>query len=185
MFEVAVSELDEAWVLALAKAEEKARANARADIAEYLALRSANDLMRRIGLDWLLTVFENVTQEQNRQHAAIEISSEDPYQFKVAGAGMVGRCLILRKGVRALFVEAGWPRVPRDGFIRGGGLACANIKHLGITSANEEWRLIVNPAGTPAWVVQRKDGPPAEIHEVDIRNHITLLSTTGESMKSS
>ena len=43
-----MSELDEAWALGIAEAEARARATGRADIAEYLALRSSNDLMRKI-----------------------------------------------------------------------------------------------------------------------------------------
>ena len=55
---------------------------------------------------------------------------------------MVGHLLTLTNGVRTLYVEAGWPRTPRDGFVRGGGLACASIRHLGIRAANQELLLI-------------------------------------------
>jgi len=34
---------------------------------------------------------------------------------------MVGPLLTLSFAVRALSIEAGWPRAPRDGFVRGGG----------------------------------------------------------------
>ena len=170
-----MSELEQEWAEAMSKAEARARNEGRTDITEYLALRSANDLVRKIGSDWLLTIFQRIAGENNRQNAGIQISTEEDYRFTVGRAGMVGRRLTLRKGVRALFVEIGWPRMPQDGFIRGGGLACANIKHLGIKSANQELRLVLNTSGTPAWVTQSKHGSRSEIHESDIRNHVATL----------
>jgi hypothetical protein len=171
-----VSELDEAWAVALAEAEEKARAAGRKDISEYLALRGANDLIRKIGSDWLLTMFEKVAAEANRANAGIHIARDDEHRFKVGTASMVGRRLSFGRGVRVLLVETGWPRTPRDGFIRGGGLACANIKHLGIKSKSEELRLVLNPGGTPVWIARGgKRGARSEIHEADLRNHIATL----------
>jgi hypothetical protein len=171
-----VSELDEAWALALAEAETRARAAGRKDISGYLALRSANDLLRKIGSDWLLTMFEKVAAEANRADAGINISREDEHRFKVGTTSMVGRRLSLRRGVRMLFVETGWPRTPRDGFIRGGGLACANIKHLGIKSENEELRLVLDPGSTPAWIARGgKRRARSAIHEADVKNHVAVL----------
>jgi hypothetical protein len=173
--EVAVSELDEAWALGLAEAEANARARGRTDIAEYLALRSSNDLIRSIARGWLLTLFASAAGKANRAGAAIQISTDDAHRFKVGNAGMVGSRLSLERGVRMLLVEVGWPRTPRDGFIRGGGLACANIKHLGIQLANEELRLILNSNGTPSWMVQVKQGSPRELHETDVKVHLAIL----------
>lgn len=170
-----VSELDEAWALALGEAEKKARALGRTDIATYLALRTSNDLLRKTGADWLQTMFATVAGEANRNGAGIQVLKEDGHRFKVGNAAMVGSRLSLAKGVRLLFVEIGWPRAPRDGFIRGGGLACANIKHRGIKSATEQLRLIVDPSGVPRWNVQSHSGGPHEIREADIRDHITIL----------
>jgi hypothetical protein len=84
----------------------------------------------------------------------------------------------LRSGVRTLLVEVGWPRTPRDGFIRGGGLACGHIKHVGIKSANEELRLILGSTGTPRWMVTGRHGShvePRELHEANVRNHLAIL----------
>jgi hypothetical protein len=87
----------------------------------------------------------------------------------------VGRLLLLRFGVRQLSVEAGWPRTPRDGVLRGGGLALANIRHLGIKSASEALRLVQSPRGGPSWVVGATGERQAEVHERDLRKHITTL----------
>jgi hypothetical protein len=174
--EVTVSELDEAWALGLAEAEARARATGRADIADYLALRSSNDLIRSIARDWLLTMFVSAAGEANRAGAAIQFSREDAHRFKVGNAGMVGSRLSLKHGgVRLLLVEVGWPRTPRDGFIRGGGLACANIKHLGIKPANEELRLLLDPNGTPSWMVQVNHGAPRQLHETNVKDHLAIL----------
>lgn len=173
-----MSELDEAWALALANAEALARVAGRTDISDYLALRSSNDLIRKTASKWLLGMFATAAGEANRAGASIKISTEDAHRFKVGNASMVGSRLSLGSGVRMLSVEVGWPRLPRDGFIRGGGLACSNIKHLGIKPANEELRLVLSSHGTPSWVVQGKHGSPIEpqeLHEANVRNHIAIL----------
>ena len=178
-----MSELEEAWANGLAEAEARARAKGRADIADYLALRSSNDLIRKIACDWLLSMFRNAAGDANRAGAAIQISSEDAHRFKVGNASMVGTRLSLSSGVRQLFVETGWPRTPRDGFIRGGGLVCCNIKHVGIKAANEELRLVVDASGTPVWVVTSKHDVRRarelhelpKLHEANVKKHVAIL----------
>ncbi len=170
-----MNELDEAWALALAEAEQRARLAGRADVAEYLALRNSNDLLRRTGIVWLITTFTTLAAEANRAGSSIQISKEDGHRFRVGNPTMVGTLLTLRNGVRTLTIEAGWPRTPRDGFIRGGGLACGNIKHLGIKSASEQLRLVKSDSGTPRWVMLKKRGEPAAVHESNARKHIAIL----------
>lgn len=170
-----VSELDEAWAAALAEAEVRARAAGRADITEYLALRSSNDLLRKTACDWLLATFRNVAGEMNRAGASLQMSSEDNYQFTVANAAMVGQLLKLENGVRQLLVEVGWPRVPGHGFIRGGGLALGRLRHVGIKSASEQIRLVTSPEGSPRWIAENNREPPVEIREANIRQHLAIL----------
>lgn len=170
-----MNELEEAWEGALAQAEARARAAGRKDISDYLALRSANDVIRRVAGTWLFEAFEAAVDEANLAGAGIAMSRDDAHQFKVGGATMAGRKLSLAKGVRLLVVEAGWPRTPRDGFIRGGGLACANIKHRGIKSASEQLRLVMSAGASPQWLRQKTRDPHPEIHEADIRNHVAIL----------
>jgi len=177
-----VSELEEAWALALAEAERRARAAGRNDVSEYLALRSSNDLIRKIAGDWLLGIFAAAAGEANRAGAAIQISTEVGHRFRVGNASMVGTRLNLGSGVRLLSVELGWPRVPRDGFIRGGGLACGYVKHRGIKSATEELRLVQGANGTPIWIVEEQHASPGakphkphELHEVNVKKHVALL----------
>jgi hypothetical protein len=72
-----------------------------------------------------------------------------------------------------LSVEAGWPRVPRDGIVRGGGLAAAHILHLGIKSASDELLLSKSSGGSPQWTLVNRNS--TILHESDIRRHLNLL----------
>lgn len=170
-----VSELDETWAAALAEAEGRARAAGRLDLSEYLALRSSNDLLRKTACDWLLAAFRNVAGEMNRTGSSLQITSNDDYQFTIANAALMGRLLQLESGVRQLFVEVGWPRVPGHGFIRGGGLALGHLRHFGIQSASEVIRLVTSPEGSPRWIIENNREPVIEIREANIREHIAIL----------
>ena len=170
-----VSELDETWAAALAEAEGRALAAGRSDLSEYLALRSSNDLLRKTACDWLLAAFRNVAGEMNRAGSSLQITSNDDYQFTIANAALMGRLLQLESGVRQLFVEVGWPRVPGHGFIRGGGLALGHLRHFGIQSASEVIRLVTSPEGSPRWIIENNREPAVEIREANIRQHISIL----------
>jgi len=167
-----MSELDEAWAAALSEAERRARLAGRNEVAEYLALKNSNDLLRKAGIDWLLAEFTVLAGEANRAGASIQIAKQDGHRFPTGTSTMVGHLLTLTNGVRTLFVEAGWPRAPRDGVVRGGGLAAAHIRHLGIKSANEELLLARSKTGAPAWKSIEKN---YLLLEADIRRHLNIL----------
>jgi hypothetical protein len=170
-----VSELDEAWALALAEAQRKAHSAGRGDIAEYLRLRSSNDLQRQTGIEWLLSTFSKLAGEANRRGGSLQTSSEEAHRFSVNNATMVGPRLTLSFGVRSLSVEAGWPRVPSHSFVRGGGLALARIKHFGKHLLNQELMLVRSAQGSPTWVVIDKDGRTEPLIESGIQRHLTKL----------
>ena len=144
-----MSELDEAWALALAEAEARARMAGHVDIAAYLALRNSNDLLRTTGIAWLISTFENLAGEANRHGASIQVARDDKHRFQIGNNTMVGRLLTLTAGVRTLFIETGWPRTPRDGIVSGAGLARANIRHLGLKSASDSLLLVLTQSGAP------------------------------------
>ena len=169
-----MSELDEAWAEALAEAERRARSTGRGEIADYLALRNSNDLLRTAAVEWLLSTFTRMAAEANRVGASLQISSQDTHRFKIGNSTMVGSLSTLSNGVRQLFVEAGWPRTPRDGVVRGGGLACANIRHLGLARANEELLLSKTHNG-PSWTSTATREAGDVIHELDLRRHMAVL----------
>jgi hypothetical protein len=172
-----VSELDEAWASALAEAESRARHSGRGDVAAYLSLRNSNDLLRRTGIEWLISTFETLAAQANRRGASIQVSREDNHRFRAGNSTMVGRLLTLSFGVRQLSIEAGWPRTPRDGVVRGGGLASANIRHMGIKAAGEALRLVQSKQGAPSWVTAEEGHGHghAQIHETHLRKHIATL----------
>jgi hypothetical protein len=170
-----MSELDAAWALALAEAERRARLAGKRDVAEYLALRNSNDLLRQTGVSWLIDTFNNLAAEANRKGASIQISRDDKHRFKVGNSTMVGRLFTMRNGVRTLFVEAGWPRVPTDGVVSGGGLARGMIRHLGFKSADAELLLTKSNSGSPTWIVLHPNGQRPELHESSAREQILIL----------
>ena len=167
-----MSELDEAWALALSEAERQARLAGRRDIADYLSLKNSNDLLRKAGVDWLLAEFTLLAGDANRAGAGIQISKQEGHRFRTGNSTMVGHLLTLTNGVRTLYVEAGWPRTPRDGVVRGGGLACASIRHLGIRNASQEFLLKKSHNGAPAW---QMSGTKHTLHESDMHRHLRIL----------
>src|SRR5438552_6667361 len=170
-----ITELDDAWEWALAEAKRRAHAAGRADIADYLNLRARNDLLRRTGTEWLVSSLTKLAGEANRRGAGIQIEQQDAHRFRVGSTTMVGTHVTLHNGVRALTVESGWPRTPRDGFIRGGGLACANIKHFGRPRANAELTLMRAATGAPLWMASEKSGAQSPLTEARVRDHFSLL----------
>lgn len=168
-----MGELDEAWAAALSEAEQRARLAGRKDVAEYLSLKNSNDLVRKAGIEWLVTEFTTQAGEANRAGASIQFSKKDGHRFAMGSSTMVGHLLTLTFGIRTLYIEAGWPRVPRDGFVRGGGLACANIRHLGIRAAGQELLLTKTNAGAPIW--KSVSTKRSHLNVSDIRRHIEIL----------
>ena len=170
-----MNELEEAWELALAEAAHRAQRAGRADIARYLDLRRQNDLLRRTAIDWLNATFTALAADANRVNAGIQIERRDDHRFRRGPATMVGTQLIFRRGVRALTIESGWPRTPRDGIVRGDGLACANIKHLGRTRLNDELVLIRSKTDSPQWFVL-KDDERSPLNDSFLRRHLSILT---------
>jgi hypothetical protein len=170
-----VSELDEAWALALAEAESRARIAGRGDIAEYLALRASNDLLRSTGVEWLVSTLTLLAGEANRRGASVSIEKDDPHRFNVGSATMVGPRVTFRSGMRKLTLEAGWPRTPRDGIVRGNGLACARIGHYGKPSQDEELLLVRSSTGTPEWLILEKTGSRHALIAARLHQHFGNL----------
>ena len=145
-----MNELDEAWSEMLAGAIENARASGRGDVADFLALKRSNDALRQTAVDWLFNSFVEIASEANRRNELVIIEREEPHEFPFNNAKMAGSLVRIRFGVRSMIVEAGWTRLPSHGFMRGGALAAARIKHFGMPEADDELVLIRNEE-TPAW----------------------------------
>jgi hypothetical protein len=173
------TELNDAWEQVLSDARERARAAGRKDIEDYLDLKRQNDLLRRTATEWLVNTCLSLAGEANRRGAAIQIETAAEHRFMLGHATMVGNKLTLRCGVRALSVESGWPRTPRDGFIRGGGLARANLRHFGRKRFDVELLLARSSAGTPQWLLMQKSGEQILLTENHLRDHISILLSEG------
>ena len=167
-----MSELDEAWAFALAEAEKRAREQGRGDIAEYIALRASNDLLRSTGIEWLMSTLTLLAGEANRAGASVRIEKDDAHRFRVGSATMVGPRITFRSGVRTLTIEAGWPRMPRDGIVSGQGLACARIGHFGKRAENQDLLLVRSSNGVPEWLTLEDAGTRNPLIEARLRQHL-------------
>jgi hypothetical protein len=175
-----LSELDAEWARRVEEAEGRARASGRGDVADYLILRASNDAARAVGCSWLVETFQLIAGEANRRGSSLTVSLEDAHRFRVGHSTMVGRRLTLRAGVRSVTVEAGWPRSPRDGVVRGGGLARARVSHFGDRAAGEELLLVRGDEGTPRWLTLGDDEARAATNrqgftEARARAHVARL----------
>jgi hypothetical protein len=89
---------------------------------------------------------------------------------------MVGTRLTLSRGLRSLTIEAGWPRAPLDGIVRGGGLASARAGHFGDRKSDEEFLLIPTGREDSRWlVIDNKTGARTELLEERLRAHVAQL----------
>jgi hypothetical protein len=172
---ILMSEFDEEWARVLAEAEQRARARGRGDVTEYLLLRQTNDFARTAAADWLFSTFIEHAGHANRGGASIRIERREAHRFHQGNSVMVGTLLTLHLGIRSLMVEAGWPRAPRDGIVRGGGLASARIRHFGRPKADEELLLVYTADNRPQWFVLEKGGGRAPLLEERVVQHILKL----------
>ena len=158
----------------LAAAHERARTSGRNDVADYILLRAANDSSRAESVAWLVVTFTAIAGEANRAGASVGLARTEAHRFRVGNSTMVGTRVVLSSGVRQLTLEAGWPRAPRDGIVRGGGLACARVTHFGDAAAGEEFLLTPSDADAPPrWLVLETTGARAELSEDRLRLHVT------------
>jgi hypothetical protein len=157
------------------EARARAQSQGRGDVVDYLSLRAANDSIRARAVESLLDYFMAAAGELNRAGAGLTLSRTDAHRFRVGNSTMVGTRLTLSRGLRSLTVEAGWPRAPHDGVVRGGGLASARAGHFGDRKADEEFLLV--PAGREdaRWLVVEKTGARAELQEERLRAHVARL----------
>lgn len=169
-----MTELDEVWNRMLDEAADNARAQGRHDVAEYLSLKAANDTIRAAGVKWLFDSMLEIAAEANRGNTSISIERIEPFSFAHHGANIVGSQLRLLMGVRCLTVDAGWTRTPGDGFMRGGSLAIARIRHFGIPKANSELKLIKGDTA-PLWADTGLSGNDTGITTEDLRRHFTVF----------
>ncbi|MGH9819320.1 MAG: hypothetical protein ACRD43_04050 [Pyrinomonadaceae bacterium] len=172
-----MTELDEVWNRMLSDAAVNAREQGRHDVAEYLSLKAANDTIRAAGVKWLFDSILEIAAASNRANLGISIERVEPFSFPHHGANMVGSQLRLLLGVRCLMVEAGWSRTPSDGFMRGGSLAAARLRHFGMPKANAEIILIKGDS-SPIWSDAALPDVKTGLTIADLRRHFTIFLGT-------
>ncbi len=135
-----MNDLDSVWENLLTEAAGQVASEGL--LADFLAVKSANDQLREHGVGQLLAAFEKIAGHANRNDARITIETIDRHRFEFENFHVSGRAVKFRQGVRCLSVEAGWTRSPRDGFMRGNALAVARISHFGLPLAGHDLRLL-------------------------------------------
>ena len=173
-----MNELEQVWTQKLSEARVKAQTSGREDVAEYLALRATNDMIRRTSVEWLLNSLVEITADANRNNDAnIAIETGNSHRFQFGNASLAGSFLRLRQGVRCLSIEAGWTRAPADGFMRGGALAVARIAHFGISKHNAELFLILEN-NIPSWFSVDKNGKRESFDAKNLQRHFQVFLGT-------
>lgn len=137
-----MNELYEVWTEDLNAAISHAKAVGRFELADYLTLKASNDAIRGESIKWLFDSVLEIVFAFNRHSARIKIEKKEKHRFKFGNSELSGTILNLRQGVRCLSFEAGWTKIPGDGVIKGGGLACAKINHFGFRKQNEDLVLL-------------------------------------------
>lgn len=170
-----MDELNEIWAKMMREAAARAQTQGRGDVVEYLALKSANDSLRAAACRWLFDSLIELSDEANRRGIKLEIENENPHRFAVGLSTMVGSLLKFNYGLRNLTVEAGWTRTPQDGFIRGGGLACARISHFGMSKSNIELLLVRSAENTPQWFSIEENGTRNLFSADSLRRHFKIF----------
>lgn len=159
------------------EAQRRARAQGRSDVADYLNVRTTNDALRARGVEQLFESFTTLAGEMNRVGVGLAFTRTDPHRFSVGNSSMVGARVVFSRGMRSLTLEAGWPRAPRDGVVRGGGLACARLTHFGYPRAGCDLILAQAPGGGAArWFTLEETGARLELGDDRIRTHLFKLT---------
>ena len=145
-----VAEISEFWDEILNRKADGTAAPQHGVVADLIALKATNDQIRQRAVDWLIASFTELAAHANRHNVSVEIERKEPHNFAAYGANMVGVKTSFRHGIRCLTVEAGWTRTPTDGFMRGGALAVAHIRHFGLKQHGMDLALL-KTNDQPAW----------------------------------
>lgn len=165
---------DEIWQQNLSEALDHARISGRADLADFLSLKAANDAIREQSIKWLFDSVLEIVFAFNNHGARITIEQRENHKFETGKSKLTGSQLKLKQGVRCLSLEAGWTRNPGDGFMRGGALAFARINHFGIAAGAEEL-LLLKFEGVPQWFFVEDERRRASFEIRRLRRHFELL----------
>lgn len=143
-------------------------------VADFIALKATNDEIRTRAVEWLIASLTELAAHANRHNIPIEIERNEPHRFSAFGANMVGVKTSFRHGLRCLTVEAGWTRLPADGFMRGGSLAVAHLRHFGLKQHAADLALL-NSGDRPAWFEIDSENTARPIEIERLIRHMSIL----------
>ena len=165
-----MNELNEVWEQLIAEAAKNPQSIQREGLAEFIAVKTANDQLRETSVGWLLDTMRTAAEHANLKNANIIIEAEETHRFSIGAMHLGGAMLRFRQGIRCMTVEAGWTRTPADGFMRGNALAVARIAHFGIAKENAELHL-VKFDDRPQWFTATKLGLRVSFEITDLIRH--------------
>ena len=151
------------------------RTLARHDLADLVALKASSDEIRHRAVERLIGIFSELAGQLNRRNIPIEIERHEPHSFAAFKANMVGVKVIFRYGIRCLTVEAGWTRLPSDGFMRGGALAVAHISHFGLKRHSTDLALL-KIDDRPQWHSIDSNNVARPVEVPDLARHLAILA---------
>lgn len=169
-----MSETDEGWERRINEAIRQAAAAGRSDVAEYISLKSSNDAIRATCVKWLFETVLEIVAAFNERGARIIAEHREDHRFDHQKASLTGSFLKLQQGVRCLTLEAGWTRNPGDGFMRGGALAFARIKHFGLPKEAEEL-VLLRFEGVPQWFAVADERRRISFDITRLRRHFEVF----------
>jgi hypothetical protein len=169
-----VAEISEFWDEILNRKADGTVAPQHRVVADFIALKATNDEIRQRAVDWLIASFTELAAHANRHNIPVEVERKDRHNFAAYGANMVGVKTSFRHGIRCLSVEAGWTRMPGDGFMRGGALAVAHIRHFGLKQHGKDLALLKS-GDRPAWFEIDSDNTARPVELESFIRHMSLL----------
>jgi hypothetical protein len=169
-----VAEISEFWDEFLNGQAGRSVASEHGVVADLIALKATNDQIRQRAVDWLNGSFIELAAHANRHNFSVEIERKEPHNFAAYGGNMVGVKTSFRHGIRCLTVEAGWTRTPTDGFMRGGALAVAHIRHFGLRQHGTDLALL-KTGDSPAWFEIDSDNTARPVELESFIRHMSLL----------
>jgi hypothetical protein len=101
-------------------------------LADYLALREANNRLRQDGIETIWNSLESILTRHNEDISGqagrhpLQIGRQE-WQFTLDQSTLIGERLGLRLNFRTIVFEIGWPRLPEHGYVPGGGLARGRV----------------------------------------------------------
>lgn len=171
-----MTELDHVWSQMLENARRDAETSGRADVVDYLRLRASNDAVRTTAVNWLIDSATDIASGFQSSYPLLKIEREQPYRFESGRMKLVGIAVHIEHGVRCLTVAAGWTRTPADGFMSGGALAIARLRHRGMPRSDSTLSLVALDA-VPEWKIESNSTGFESSH---LRSHIEVLLEIGK-----